>query len=318
MKNRIYLVLAVFSLLNSSCLKNEIPIDNLDKLDLTIGEANVGSKYGDQVYYNLNTNEEVFRISKYSYDLKVNIETNQIFLNSSLYMQVAKTQTSDIRESTSITDLDFTWDHKSLTPDSNAIGNWWESDIVYVFDKGTTNTGADLGEFKAKFSLVGDEIHITSTDLDGSNVNKAIVKKNSNYNHIGYSREVGEIQIEPEKYSWDLLFTQYMTLLDGETDYLVTGVLTNIHETSTIDDELLVWEDVSDDYNVEYQIFNRLFDNIGYDWKTYSFDSGMYEINTDRIYLIKTQNDQHFKLRFIGFYTSEGEKGNISFEYEGV
>jgi hypothetical protein len=52
---------------------------------------------------------------------------------------------------------------------------------------------------------------------------------------------------------------------------------------------------------------------IGFDWKSYVFNEG-YIVNPDITYIIKDSKNNYFKLRFIDFYNSNGEKGYPTFE----
>ena len=56
-------------------------------------------------------------------------------------------------------------------------------------------------------------------------------------------------------------------------------------------------------------------DIIGYEWKDYDFDNAMYQVDPDKIYILKNRIGFYYKLRFIDYYNSTGEKGYPTFEF---
>ena len=56
-------------------------------------------------------------------------------------------------------------------------------------------------------------------------------------------------------------------------------------------------------------------DVIGYDWKYYDFDDGVYTIEPDHNYVIRDRDGFIYKLRYIDFYSDLGEKGYPTFEF---
>jgi hypothetical protein len=122
--------------------------------------------------------------------------------------------------------------------------------------------------------------------------------------------------------SWDLLFTQYTTLLftdEGDPyPYLVTGVLTNYDFVEVAMDSIVDFENIDLNYAMGLE-FSKNQDAIGYDWKELQGDvnsgSVYYEIVEGRNYIIKNRFGLYAKLRFISFYNNEGKKGYPSFQY---
>ena len=122
--------------------------------------------------------------------------------------------------------------------------------------------------------------------------------------------------IQPPSNYWDLLFTQYTHLYSDTTTpaYLVTGVVLN--------SEVLVAEDNSFSFEeINYSMIDQLNftsnkDAIGFDWKEYNFDAGIYTVNSNFNYIIKDRQQRYFKLRFTDFYNSNGDKGCPTFEIQ--
>ena len=57
-------------------------------------------------------------------------------------------------------------------------------------------------------------------------------------------------------------------------------------------------------------------DFIGFDWKSYDFDQQLYMVDPQIVYIIKTPIGRYYKLHFIDFYNSMGEKGYPKFEIQ--
>jgi hypothetical protein len=61
--------------------------------------------------------------------------------------------------------------------------------------------------------------------------------------------------------------------------------------------------------------FTTRADVIGYEWKDYNFDMGVYTIVPDMNYVIRDRDGYFYKLRFVDFYSDEGVKGFPTFEF---
>jgi hypothetical protein len=95
---------------------------------------------------------------------------------------------------------------------------------------------------------------------------------------------------------------------------LVTGVLFNPSKTYSTQVFDKPFEAISSS-DILSPIANQRIDNIGYNWKRYDFDQGYYITDPSKNYVFRTQNDKMYKLHFLDFYSQQGEKGTISFEY---
>jgi hypothetical protein len=84
----------------------------------------------------------------------------------------------------------------------------------------------------------------------------------------------------------------------------VTAALDTIHDFLEMD--------INDIADLE---FSTRADLIGYDWKYYNFDAGVYTIVEDMHYVIKDRDAYFYKLRFVDFYSDEGVKGYPTFEF---
>jgi hypothetical protein len=131
-----------------------------------------------------------------------------------------------------------------------------------------------------------------------------------------------EVVEEPSSLHWDLLFTQYTTLLFTDVGdpypYLVTGVLLNPLLVVVAMDSISGFEDITFE-RAQSMDFSKQADGIGYLWKEYDFDDGSYTVNSKIIYVIRDTRGFYYKLRFKDFYkllNNRLQKGYPSFEYQ--
>jgi hypothetical protein len=72
--------------------------------------------------------------------------------------------------------------------------------------------------------------------------------------------------------------------------------------------------DITREHALELEFSSRA-DVIGYDWKYYNFDAGVYTVVPDMNYVIRDRDGFFYKLRFIDFNNDVGEKGYPKFEF---
>ena len=153
-----------------------------------------------------------------------------------------------------------------------------------------------------------DSVHYTFriAKLDGSTDNTIkIYRKDANSNFsdrlfVYYNIDSNTvINHEPSRHTWDMLFTQYKTLVpDGAGGFLpygVTGVLTN--QSAEVAEVRMV--DVNDpDHLLNYKTYTRTthIDQIGSDWKAYvnPGPSGYYKLADSTSFFVKTNTDKNY------------------------
>lgn len=332
----LFLLLPVLSL--QSCFKEDERITPHDPGSVNTEAIAMESDYRYQVYYDLSSQSVVSANFKSDWDL--GFECGQggwhVILNTSNFMLAGNTGLGDFAAATDTTGLDWKYDPSTGNLDSTAIGPWLTfsgidsvpdySGEVYIVDRGYDEAGNLRGVKKVVFTEWSrDRYAVRFANLDGSGEGTAEILKDTSVNFIYFSFEEGGtvMTLEPPKYAWDLLFTQYTTLLytnDGfPYPYLVTGVLSNragvkvaqdtLHEFSAIDLEAAEGFGYSD-----------VRDEIGYDWKDVVGDVSTgnvsYVIVPGINYVVRDAGGFFYKLRFISFYNDQGEKGFPTFEYQ--
>lgn len=123
--------------------------------------------------------------------------------------------------------------------------------------------------------------------------------------------------------SWQIALTQYLTELPyeegGETLYMefpTVGALINTQANITvahIEDTNFETITLADAQTASY---SSSVDAIGYEWKDISYVTYTYDIVEDNYFLVKTGENEIFKLRFLDFYNTNAEKGNVKFQFQ--
>ncbi|CAG0964836.1 hypothetical protein FLAV_00902 [Flavobacteriales bacterium] len=304
-----------------SCKKEELPIPAHDPGDVITATINMESNYKWQLFYDLNTNTVVGQNLKTSWDLGFEATSSgyRIILNTSKAMFARNTGNTNF---TTVTDtIGFAsnkrWDEASGNLDSTAIGDWRNTNNIYVIDRGYNETGVHQGFRKIQFQTVDANKYIVRfSQLNGTGDITLQINKDSAYNFQFLSFNSSSVTIvEPPKTTWDLEFTQYTHIFYGTppTPYLVTGCLLNRYKTTAKMDSLVTFASINLS-SAETYILSPSINTIGYDWKIYV--SGFYVTHTQMNYIIKDSEGFYYKLHFIDFYNSSGIKGNPKWEYQ--
>lgn len=311
------LLIALIPILGA-CFKKEIPVEK-PVTGATTSQVELGGNYANQIYYDLETNSILRQNNREVWDLAFEAGDNgfHILLNESRVMAAALSNETDITALTSDTGLNYTWDFHTGNLDSTAMGDWQSLGKVYAIDLGTDLSGANLGKKKLKVVSVNNtEYQIQFADLNSSSIQTFTIPKSSTAGFTYFSMTGGGAlkDIEPDKETWDLVFTAYCHVFDIHTPYSVVGVLSNrygvkVQEVSVPFDEMK-YPDI-----VESAFEDRI-NVIGYDWKTYNFDNGTYVVSSNRTFVVKTVLGRYYKLRFVDYYDQNGVKGAPKFELQ--
>lgn len=308
----------------TSCFKEDDPVPPYVSPEGVVkAMAETKSDYSMQVYYDLETNTFVASNHREDWDFSYSCEAgvSAIYLNSAKRVRVFDTQSEDWTVPVTVATLDWKYDESSGEPEKTALFNR-STGHVYVMDLGFNIAGANIGYKKVKF-VSADEQSITLeyAELNGSNIRQLTLTKNPDYNFVYYSfkNEGGQVFPEPMKNRYDLLFSYYTTKVyyDGsQTEfewYAVNGTLLNPNGVAVAVDSsdkftTLTYQDL------EKYTFSEKRDAIGYDWKSYNINTGVYTILVKNTYLIRDRSGRFWKLRFTGFTNPAGERGYPTFE----
>lgn len=338
MKTIYVLPILLLTLLTTSCFKEDEKIPPHDPGDVKTVTIELTKDYKYQVYYDLGNGQVVSTNLKKVWDLGFECSAQgwHIILNTSSFMAAAASGSNDFNAAIDTTGYNWRFDSSDGNLDSTAIGSWLTfsqpdsvkifSNEVYVIDRGYDELGNLRGLRKVVFrQLDGNTYTFRFANLDGSGEETCTVAKNPGVVFTCFSFDNGgnQIDLEPSKYDWDLVFTQYTTLLYTNEGipypYIVTGVLSNRVGTEVSQDTLFNFQEITLP-GIDQMEFTALQDEIGYDWKDVVGDVGSgnvsYVIVEGRNYVIRDYEGYYYKLRFISFYNDSGEKGYPTFEFQ--
>jgi len=328
-KNKISQLLSLLFIVGLfSCEKKEEPVAPATIQGQT---AELGEEYAFQEYFNVLTNTFVQNNEHFAWDLSFESSANAkyIYLNSSNFVMVRNAGAVDF---TSVTDTVYNspwkYDYPTGEYKRTAIGTWFKTDgssknEIYIIDRGKDINGLDIGFFKLQIISVSETNYkIRVALLDGTKDRTIKINKNPDKRWVQfYFDEDHGKEIEPDSQNWHLLFTQYTDFditTDGDTiPYLVRGALLNAEniEVAYIDD--IDFKDINSSTIGRLQ-FSLAHNAIGYNWKYFSLNDGVYSIVPGISYVIKEKNGNYYKLRFLGFYNDNGLKGYPAFEIVGI
>lgn len=327
-----YLVFLLALIIFSSCFKEDEMIEPHEPGNINTSTIELGQYYIYQVYFDLGTNKNVSVNLKDDWDLGFDATTDgrRIILNTSKFMMAANTGLTDFQAVTDTSGLKWKFDKANGDSASTAIGCWFDISLtdtiysknVYVLDLGLNEMGIAQGFKKVIFEeLKNGNYKFKFAKLDGSEQYSFTISKDPIINFVSFSFKNGgaKVEIEPEKNSWDFLFTQYTDLLftdDNEPyPYIVTGTLINPNGVEVAFDSIKKFQDITIN-DITNFVFSSEQNKIGYEWKYYDFNNGVYTVLSNFNYIIKDVDGFYYKLRFIGFYNNLGEKGYPTFEYQ--
>lgn len=333
---RIYLLLLVLlsAIALPSCFKDDVAVLPHVAGDFVTDTVEMTAIYKNQVYYSLLDSATVKINNKDSWDLgfESSPEGWRVILNSSCFMKTALLEGQDYGFPVDTTGAQWLFNPSDGSADSLAVGRWFRINgndttglnQLFILDRGIDALGNNRGFRQLVIdSLAHGAFYFRIADYNGSNSKSYKVTKRAGINHVLFSIANPDAEIsEPAANDWDLVFTQYTTLLYTDIGepypYLVTGILLNPNSTEVAVDSITSFDNI-DFAKAQTMTFTKQTDRIGYDWKLYDFDEGTYTVNPDKIYIIRDNKGYLYKLRFVGFYAfinNKLDKGYPSFEYQ--
>ncbi len=319
----------------ASCEKEEKPVTLPPPGNMQNASASMGVNYDNQVYFDFETGAAK-SVPYRAWDLAFEASPQgwRVYLNTGKFMFVANTGTTDMAAADSAGKA-WKTETEHLYNDSTAFGKWTNTtgqslNQVYVVDRGRVEHFGQPRWRKVQLLEVTDTYYRIRYSLyNNTQLTDFTIPKNSNYSLMYFSFEDnGKLaDVAPEKHLWDVVFTKYTYTYYSEPVnspyryYLVTGALLN--RWAGCENEI-VKQDITQDYRPFQELTSAhmgsftltpLAGKIGFSWKEYDFNLG-YIVYTDRYYLLRDPSQYVYKIRFIDFYDSQGNKGTASFEYQ--
>ncbi|MGB1314533.1 MAG: HmuY family protein [Chitinophagales bacterium] len=321
-------------LLLTSCFKEEDKrqVNNETSVSIALGED-----YSSVFYYNLSTQSVVAENKWIDWNLSFYAQEDDYFikLNDAANMKAYKATQEQFEEVSAIDDVtNFILDDAKGT--RNGIALLYEPTITkgdtifytnttYILRLGKDVLGEEIGFKKIKLLYTYlNQYALRHSNLDGSEDYISIIKKDLTLNFVHFSfKNKGEIiNIEPDKTTWDIVFTRSTDItvtLDSSIilpDYTVTSVLLNPYFTKAYKEESVDYKDATL-FNIKNSSFTNQKNIIGYNWKAFDLINLTYAIRQNEFYVIKDINDFYYKLKFLSFNDPNTNiKGTISFQYE--
>jgi hypothetical protein len=331
---RSFFVLSILSMVVflSSCFKEDEFVSPHPPGSVKTDTIPMTYNYKFQVYFDLDSGIIVSQNIKTESDLGFECSPAgwKIILNTADFMKAADLGAVPFGQAQDTAHVTWKFDKSDGNPDSMAFGTWYQilngdtvsNDHVYAIDRGFDENANPLGLYQVIFdSLVHSRYYFRFAPITGENINSGVVEKDGTVNYMYYSLSAGGSvkRLEPSKVNYDLLFTQYTTLLYTDIGepypYLVTGVLTNRNNVEVAIDSTHEFSSITLSQSSQLS-FSKALDAIGYEWKSYNFESGAYTVNSNKTFIIRNNAGLMYKLRFVGFYSSNGEKGFPVIEHQ--
>ncbi len=329
MATKFQFLLSIIILLSfSSCFKEDDKIEPHPPGDLILAGVDMGDTYNNQIYYDLPTNSIVETKHIEDWDLAFDSKDSEwyIYLNSARLMYAANTGNTDFNAPIIVDDLDWSMDNSNGDSSLTAIGKWYNEvadsiqskNYVYAIDLGSNANFQNMGKIKIQILPKGNSYEVKLAKLDGSEESTFVITKSADYERVFLQYKTGQKNVAPKSDAWTINFAKYSTVInvsDGTTeDYSVVGVLLNRNSCFAAKDSINKFEDITieDTQGID---FPTAIDEIGYEWKIYNFDDGIYTIVPNQSYIIKDHKGYFYKLRFIDFYNESGMKGSPQFEF---
>jgi hypothetical protein len=308
------------TILSTGCLEKEMPIEPHASGETKTNQVILGSDYGSQIHYNLSTNSVVNSNETIVWDVAFNVNENNIsaILNSSRIVTLAHTNISEYNTPVTeeyISELEFIHDDIQGPNWGTAIGDIFGGSDVTIINLGVDINNEQLGLRRLQIDSINDQGYfITYGDIDLTYKASILIPRSNEIEWLHFSILNGTIHnLEPKIGEWDLYFTKYIELLDEAYYYPAVGVLSMPEGMEVCDAPELSWNQilVADWDTLE---FSTAWNEIGYDWKEYDFESAEYSIDNERCFAIRTANGKEFVLRFLDFYDQMGNIGTITLE----
>lgn len=318
-------------ILFSSCFKEENPRFGGDLKAFSVAE--MGENYDNQLFYSLFDTQFVSTNTFDEWQLGFYAQNDDyhIRLNSAAFMSAFPTGETNFNAVTSISESYISRiDHPSGDRNQLAINVNFSTNVndtlfstgeVFIIDMGNDMLANQFGFKKIQFTKVyQNNYYIRYANLDGSDEKTTFITKNPSLNYVAYSLKTHEIvQIEPDRNTWDILFSRFTEILDAgggiNINYSVTGAYINTAFVTAYLDSINKFEDININ-NVEPQRLSNRLNVIGHDWKVFDIDANVFGIYNNKTYIIKDRNGFFYKLRFLSFYNQSGIKGYPGFEFE--
>ncbi len=299
------------------------------KAQETVVNLSLQPGYADQVYFKFATEADAnfaadswelafLRTSQFEFATRINTASGiEVYEAANDPAEFSTINPADIANWVRLYNSDTTW-KKGAFDQGSATYGWGEYNpsnhhvqgkIVYVLkypDGSFKNFMIDdfSNGYTFKYSTwdaassswgTADTVTLSNTDNQG---------KLFNY----YNLTTGAaVQAAPNTADWDLVFTKYMTTVQG-TPYPVTGALIN--------PDVQVAKSLDQNATADALVYADTINTVGYNWKNFDMESMSYTVNSDQYYFLKYADGTVYRFHFLSYGGSS--TGDFSLGYEDV
>lgn len=332
MKFSLHTIIALISLVVlASCEQPETPV----VLPKAIGKKysyEMGNDYSNQIYVDLESGfVNSVKVNCWDLAFSCDAQSNSVYLNGGgTGVLVATVGKGDFVNNIQPNSLKWNWDAANGMKDSLALKKWFgngkSNDSVYVIDRGSL-VPANERYFQFKLLLCNNDSFVVQTaNRYGQGItNHTIIKRADKLlTYFSFANGGSTLDFEPPINNWDLCFLNYRSVyyeFNPPLLYSVVGTFINTKNIQVAMDSSnrFTFEEIGPTH-FNLVTYNNNRDAVGFEWKVPIFGgTGVtYRTRNYVTYFIKEKTngntDKLFKLRFIDFYDTRGNKGAPTYE----
>jgi len=311
-RNTQALVGILMTILLMSCEKEELPKSIIDIQGSVYQTLEMGEDYTSHIGFSLQSSE-MYQVNSIDWDLYI-YPNREVRINTSRFMKVLEVEGVNRFEDV-FNDSVFVYDDYSKE-DSDFKIKLTDKERYYIIDLGRDIEGELLQKVDCRIKLIEDKLHLEYKNRLEDQWKLKILDLSASsglfFSFLTEETMVNNLFVESDFYCGG-----YITrFVEADLDYLVRGVLLNMSSNLEIAIATDIEYDTINLSNITKYNFSKHIDKIGYDWKAYDLDKGLYVVDQSKVYIIRYANGLIYKLKFLDYYNSQGKKGYpmISFE----
>lgn len=313
--------------------------ENFVALEGTMEINGGGAEFPNQAYIDLSKLTQTV-VDKYSWDLGFYSEADQFYvrLNSSAAVMARPLDASDLNAISAQDTVGFAFEMTVPPPnfDSSIGSSSWvdtpdgslattafgeissmDSDNkVFIIKR----DGADRPWKKVRVLRSASGYTVQYAAIDATEFTTVEVSKDPTYNFVTFDFEEGIVNAEPQKDSWDIMYSTYTEILSlgpgASIPYLFSDfVLLNTGSTSV---SMVMISDIAYENfsaaDISSLTFETAKDALGENWRQGGGPGQAPSLYADRYFIVEDGEGHHYKLKFTQLLDGNGERGNPTFE----
>jgi len=169
----------------------------------------------------------------------------------------------------------------------------------------------------------GDGYTLQHADIAATSFESTEIKKDDAFNFVFFDFSEGNVQVEPQKDKWDIMYSTFTEIADftglpkipySFKDYII------INRNNTKVGMVMITDKVTYENfslaSIEGVTFNNEINALGALWRMGGGPGTPPSLFTDRFFVIEDAEGNVFKLKFNRLYSLEQERGKPEFTFE--